>query len=50
MRTLALTLVVGAAVAGALSLVTNGFLSGFAAGVSYMLIASVTINTRAGRA
>ncbi len=49
MRTLAATLVIGAVIAGALSLVTTGFPAGFAAGVAYMLVASITINTRARR-
>jgi hypothetical protein len=49
MRTLAATLIIGAAIAGAMSLVVTGFPAGFAVGVAYMLIASITINTRAAR-
>ncbi len=49
MRTLAATLIIGAAIAGGLSLVATSFPAGFGAGVAYMLVASTTINTRARR-
>lgn len=49
MRTLAATLIIGAVIAGALSLVATSFPAGFGAGVAYMLVASTIINTRSAR-
>ena len=49
MRTLAATLIIGAALAGVLSPAVCSFPAGFAVGVLYMMVVSIIINTRSAR-